>query len=118
MLKAEYRLKKRKDFAYIYRRGKSFAASNIAMNYIKVKSDELLIGFSASKKVGNAVSRNHVKRIMRECVRKNISVIPIGYRIIFNARAKSSSASFAEISNDIYYLIGKLNHADTTNKGL
>ncbi len=117
MLKAEYRLKKRKDFAYIYRRGKSFAARNIAMNYIKVKTDELLVGFSASKKVGNAVSRNHVKRIMRECVRNSLSDIPKGYRLIFNARVKSSTASFAEISNDINYLIGKLNHVDTTHKG-
>ena len=118
MLKAEYRLKKRKDFAYIYRRGKSFAASHIAMNYIKVKTDELLIGFSISKKVGNAVTRNHVKRIMRECVRQSQERIPKGYRLIFNARVKSSSASYKTIYNDINYLIGKLNHVDTNNKGL
>lgn len=112
MLKADYRLKKRKDFAYIYRRGRSFAARRVAMNYLKVKKDELLIGFSASKKVGNAVTRNYVKRLMRECVRSNLNNIPRGYRLIFNARVKSSQASYTEISKDIHYLISKLDHVD------
>jgi len=116
MLKTDYRLKKRKDFAYIYRRGRSFAARNVAINYLKVKSDELLIGFSASKKVGNAVIRNNVKRLMRECVRHNLDNIPNGYRLIFNARVKSANASYTEISKDINYLIGKLNNVDVDNK--
>ena len=117
MLKAEYRLTKRKDFAYIYRRGKSYAARNIAINYVKVKTDELLIGFSTSKKVGNAVVRNHVKRVMRECVRHSIHNIPRGHRVIFNARVKSATASYAEISNDINYLISKLSQVDVRYKG-
>ncbi len=117
MLKDEYRLKKRKDFAFIYRRGKSFATATIAISYLKVNKDELLIGFSASKKVGNAVTRNHVKRLMRECVRSNLSNIPRGYRLIFNARVKSSHATYAEISKDINYLIGKLTNVDANYKG-
>lgn len=113
MLKAEYRLKKRKDFARIYRRGKSFAAKRVAMNYLMVRNNELLIGFSASKKVGNAVVRNRVKRIMRECVRQDLDNIPRGYRIIFNARVRSANASYEEILKDINYLIYKLNNVDT-----
>ncbi len=113
MLKAEYRLKKRRDFTRIYRRGKSFAAKRVAMNYLKVKNDELLIGFSASKKVGNAVIRNHVKRLMRESIRLNLDNVPRGYRLIFNARVKSAHASYEEISKDIQYLISKLNNVDT-----
>ena len=117
MLKPNYRLRKRKDFARIYRRGKSFAARSVAMNYLMVRSDELLIGFSASKKVGNAVTRNHVKRLMRESVRANLNNVPRGYRLIFNARVRSQNASYAEISKDINYLISKLNHVGKHNKG-
>ena len=115
MLNADNRLKKRKDFAFIYRRGKSCAAKNVAMNYIKVKGDGLLIGFSASKKVGNAVTRNKVKRLMRECVRHSIENIPLGHKIVFTARVRSAGASYDDISRDINYLIGKLNNVDTGN---
>ena len=116
MLKTDYRLRKRRDFAKIYRRGKSFAAKRVAINYLKVNADELLIGFSASKKVGNAVIRNNVKRLMRECVRHSLNNIPRGYRLIFNARVVSAHASYTEISKDINYLIGKLNDVDANYK--
>lgn len=113
MLKSNYRLKKRKDFAFIYRRGRSFAAKRVAINYLKVKNkDELLIGFSASKKVGNAVIRNTVKRLMRESVRHNLLNIPLGYRLIFNARVASANEHYTDIAKDINYLIGKLNDVD------
>lgn len=116
MLEAKYRLKKRKDFAFIYRRRKSFVAKRVAINYLKVRNnDELLIGFSASKKVGNAIVRNNVKRLMRESVRHNLLNIPRGYRLIFNARVASANVHYVDIAKDINYLIGKLNNVD--NKG-
>ena len=109
MLKPIYRLKKRRDFSYIYRRGRSRATRNIALSYIKTRNvDELLIGFSASKKVGNAVIRNRVKRLMRESARLRMDKFPKGYRIIFNARAAAASASYERISKDMDYLISKI----------
>ncbi len=117
MLKEEYRLKKRKDFAFIYRRGKFFVAKRVAINYVKSRNkDELLIGFSVSKKIGNASKRNHVKRMMREIVRLNLDTIPKGYRITFNARAAISTASYEEIQKDLFYLISRLNKTKETSK--
>lgn len=114
MLKQENRLKKRKDFAYIYRRGRSFASRRVAINYAKSRNmDELLVGFSVSKKIGNAVVRNRVKRKMREIVRQNLHSIPCGYRIIFNGRIAIAKSSYSEISDDILYLIRKLDQKNT-----
>lgn len=111
MLEAKYRLKKRKDFGFIYRRGKSYAARRVAINFVKSRNkSELLIGFSASKKVGNAVTRNRVKRLMRESVRLHIDTINPGYRIIFNARVASANSDFESLKKDIIYLLNKLNN--------
>lgn len=106
MLKSIYRLKKRKDFNYIYRRGRSAAAKHVAMSYIRSRNpDELLIGFTASKKVGNAVVRNQTKRWMREGFRSIMDQVPHGYRIIFTARVAAGHANYEKIARDIAYLI-------------
>lgn len=110
MLKDCYRLRKRRDFSFIYNRGKSRVSKNVAMSYSRVRNkDELLIGFSASKKVGNAVIRNRVKRLMREYARLNIDNFPKGYRIIFNARVVSKDADYRDINRDMRYLIKHIN---------
>ncbi len=108
MLGAKYRLKKNRDFNFIYRRGKNLAQKRVAMAYAKGRSkDELLIGFSVSRKVANAVERNRIKRIMREHARAMLPDLKKGIRIIFIARVSSNGASFSQIGKDMERLIKK-----------
>ena len=52
------------------------------------------VGFSVSKRIGNAVVRNRVKRRLRELVRQ--MYIPDGWDIVFIARAPLAGATFQE----------------------
>ncbi|MCL1944418.1 MAG: ribonuclease P protein component [Firmicutes bacterium] len=63
MLKRKYRLTKYGSFNYLYKRGAKQGNGYIKLHYIK--SNATKIGFSVSKKVGNAVVRNLVKRRLR-----------------------------------------------------
>lgn len=108
MLGAKNRLQKNRDFRYIYRHGKNFSTRSVAMTYIKSRNkNELLIGFSASRKVANAVGRNKIKRMMRENVRLMMDDIIPGHRIIFIARKGANGSCYSQIGNDIKELLSR-----------
>lgn len=65
MIKTKNRLKKRKEFSYIFRKGERINAGEISCLYIKSKFFYPRFGISVSNKVGNAVVRNKIKRQLR-----------------------------------------------------
>ena len=78
-----YRLGGNRNYRYVYRRGKSYPSGNLVLIHLKAR--DLKIGFSVSGKVGNAVTRNRVRRILREDVRRLRPDMKCG-RYIFIAR--------------------------------
>lgn len=78
-----YRLGGNKHYRFVYRRGKSVPSRNIVL--VHLKGRELKIGFSVSGKVGNAVTRNRIRRWLREDVRKLRTEMKCG-KYIFVAR--------------------------------
>ena len=66
-------IKKRSDFQRVYHKGKSFANHYFVIYVFRDYSDKLngKVAFAAGKKLGNAVTRNRVKRILRELYRLN-----------------------------------------------
>ncbi len=61
----------------------------------------LLIGFSVSKKIGGSVTRNLVKRRMREAVRSCIDDIKSGYHLVFVAREGILDADFEKLKSAV-----------------
>lgn len=101
------RLKKNKDFLRVYSKKQSFGCKNLVIYYIPNRENCSRVGLSVSKKVGNAVTRNRVKRYLREGL-KNIKPIGQNMDIIFVAREVASENDFFEISRSIRYLFRKI----------
>ena len=82
MLCRENRLKKNKEFNYIYKKGKIINSSNFLINYVDTYLKVPKIGFGISKKLGNSVMRSRAKRVMSEVVRLNLDKMAIKNYVI------------------------------------
>ena len=106
-MKRRYSLTRNKEFRYVYRVGKTQRSRSIVLIHADSQDERLLFGFCVSKKLGNAVTRNQVKRRMREAVRSVLSDIKQGSRIILIARNPILDIGFDEIRADICYVLRK-----------
>ena len=99
-MQKQFRLKKRAAFAYVYRKGEKTAARDLLL--LSAKSKEgLKIGLSVSKKVGNAVTRNHVKRLIREALKLIIDRIDDGYMYVIVAYPSIAEKDFFSVSASV-----------------
>ena len=97
-----YRLGDNKNYRFVYRRGKSVPSRNVVL--VHLKGRDLKIGFSVSGKVGNAVTRNRIRRWMREDVRKLRAQMKCG-KYIFVARPALKDVPHEALTRELRSLL-------------
>lgn len=99
-MQKQFRLKKRAAFAYVYRKGEKASARDLLL--LSAKSKEgLKIGLSVSKKVGNAVTRNRVKRLIREALKPLTDKIDDGFMYVIVAYPSIAEKDFFSVSKSV-----------------
>ena len=100
-------IKKNSQFRFIYSRGKSYSNDKLVLYMFRNKKNVNRIGLSVSKKIGNSVVRNRIKRLIRESYRLNKDTCKKGFDIIFIARIGSKNAKYKDIEKSVINLIKK-----------
>lgn len=103
------RVKKRRDFTRVYQRGKSHAGKYIVLYRYKTRLDTYRVGFTVSKKVGNAVVRNKVRRRLKEIARLQPELFQPGRDYILIARPAAAQVTYRELERDLESLLKKIN---------
>ena len=107
-----YLIKKKEDFAHVFRNGSFLNCSSFTINYAKqskiVRKNYPRFGVVASKKVGNAVQRNFVKRrtkalknIFLNCGRNEFDYILVAKKNLLNENFKILSSQLEQTLNKI-----------------
>jgi ribonuclease P protein component len=107
MLKSENRLRKRKEFAYLYNHGDAKHTTNLTIVYHSTKYRTTKIGFSVTKKIGKAYVRNRVKRVLRAVVREFVPSIVKDYNIVFIAKSGIEELTFDMVKIQVESLLKK-----------
>jgi ribonuclease P protein component len=84
------RLLNRADFVNLNRLGERHHTRHFTLTIKKNGLGITRLGITATKKVGNAVKRNRIKRLIREFFRLNKSKFPQGYDIVIAAKKNAS----------------------------
>lgn len=107
-MKKIHRLKSSKDFQKVFQQGRSCANRNLVL-YYRYNEEGLTyrVGFSVSRKVGNAVVRNRVKRLLREVFRLEGELIQQPVDLVVVARMGAASLSYADMKKNVLHLLQK-----------
>ncbi|BBO84005.1 ribonuclease P protein component [Desulfosarcina ovata subsp. sediminis] len=99
--KKHERLKKSKEYNALSKHGKRYHEADFIIIYKKNNELNNRLGITVSKKVGNAVKRNRIKRIIREYFRNNKILLPLKLDINIIAKKTARSIDSIEIGKQI-----------------
>lgn len=97
-------LKNSRQFAAVYENGKSKANKYLVMYVLPNEKNELRIGISVSKKVGNSVIRHRLIRLIREAYRLHREELANGWDIVVIARAGAKGKNYCQMESALMHL--------------
>ncbi|NTW05267.1 MAG: ribonuclease P protein component [Peptococcaceae bacterium] len=101
-------IKKNEDFRKVYARGRSVGSKALVMYRAKNSSEEIRFGFTISKKVGKAVVRNRIKRVLKEICRLNINWFKAGWDYVLIPRKAAADKSYSDLQDEVQRLVKRM----------
>ncbi len=109
-LPSNLRIKLACDFARVKAQGSSHAGKFLVLGVLRVETlKEFQFGLITGGKLGNAVVRNRIRRLLREIVRAHRAEVVPGWQMVIIARWRAPQATLAELEQDWLRLARRMN---------
>jgi ribonuclease P protein component len=109
-LAAPGRLKRRAEFLRIAAKGRKAAMPGVVLQAL-LREDEGMarLGFTVTKKVGNAITRNRTRRRLKEAARLVLAASPVsGVDLVLIGREATRIRGFIDLQEDVRRALAKV----------
>ena len=105
-----FRLTRRAEFLRVASKGRRVAVHGLVLQALEREGGGLArLGFTVTKKVGNAVVRNRTRRRLKEAARLHLRAHPMaGVDLVLIGRDSTRGRDFADLTDDLRRALAKL----------
>jgi ribonuclease P protein component len=100
------------EFELTYRQGRAFRGRLFSVHEFPNELGNSRLGLSVSRKVGNAVTRNLVRRRLREAFHTVVPRVSGASDFVISARPPAADASFSELGEELVKALRKLDRLE------
>jgi ribonuclease P protein component len=97
----EERIRRRADYQRTLKEGSKFDSPYFRVCICDNRLPHRRLGVTVGKRIGSAVQRNRVKRLIREFFRLNKEALPGSSDVIVMAKAGAASLNFRQVSEEL-----------------
>ena len=101
------------EFRNVYQSGVRMTSRYFAAFCLRMEGEAVAsrFGFTLPKALGKAVTRNRIRRRMREAVRTQMSLLPSNWAVVFNPRRNVLDGRFDDLCREVSRIFARCNES-------
>lgn len=104
----KYRIVRSTDYRSVYGAGLKLHSERLVLFGKENCLGHHRLGITVSRKVGSAVVRNRIKRLLREIFRKSVAATPNTIDLVVNAKREAAQAGYSDLREELLSALERL----------